>query len=542
MARFYKPVDRDQEFLLPVNMRDWLADDHLALFVVELVATLDLGGLHAQYRRGAQGRAAYDPEMLLAVWVYATCVGVRSSRAIESRCRADVAFRFICANRVPDHTTLARFRQSCDSIVEDLFCQLLAICQEAGLVSLGVVAIDGTKVAANAALSANRGEDTIRAEVRKLLDAAAETDGAEDRRLGDARGDELPAGLNRAGRERLGRLRAAAAKVKARKATGHVDADTKAEAARAANASAVEATGKHRAGRKTRGADPVGRAAADLAEARAAEQRAKEALRDARIAARSAGSEPPTRGPVRLAAQRRRYAEWRLAKLVAAASQGRLRLPDKPQPPRANISDPDSAILPTAKGWVQGYNVQAAVNEHQVIIAVHVCDTPSDVGQLEPMIEAATTNLARAGITDHPEVILADAGYWSEANATGANATGADANDTGGHRPERLIATTKSYKLRRQARELGQTHGPPPHGASTLQAMEHRLRSPEGTALYARRSVTVEPVFGQIKDRHNFRRFLRRGKQAAGAEATLVAITHNLLKLFTAGVPMTTPA
>lgn len=515
MARHYLPVDRDQEFLLPVNMHDWLPDDHLALFVVEVVATLDLAALHASYRSGAQGRCAYDPAMLFALWVYAGCTGVRSSRDIERRCRSDIAFRFLCANRVPDHATLARFRQRCDPVIEGLFCGLLGLCAEAGLVSLGLVAIDGTKVAANAALSATRGEATIRAEVRKLLDAAEAADAEEDRLFGQRRGDELPDGLSKAGRERMARLQAAAARIQQRK-----------------DAAAARAVGKarHRGGRAPMAPGDVALAEADIDAARAQEQAALASLQSARAAAQAAGGPPPSRRAYLTANLRRRRAERRLARLRDAAAKGQLREPAQPRPPKANTTDPDSAVMPTAGGaWVQGYNVQAAVNGDQVVLAVQVCDSPTDVAQFEPMVAATLANLHAAAVGAQPEVFVADAGYWSAANAAGpGHAEGHDGA------PDRLIATTKSHKLRRQARERGDAHGPPPQGASPVAAMEHRLRTPQGAAIYAKRAVTVEPVFGQIKDRQHFRRFQRRGRAAVQAEAVFASLAHNMRKLFNA--------
>jgi transposase len=521
-------------------MREWLPDDHLALFVIDVVATLDLAALHATYRSGAQGRSAYDPEMLFALWVYATCNGVRSSREIERRCRSDIAFRFICANRVPDHATLARFRQRCDPVIEGLFCALLGLCAEAGLITLGLVAIDGTKVAANAALSATHGEATIRAEVRKLLDAAEAADAAEDRLFGERRGDELPDGMDKAGRERLARLQAAAARIEQRAAAAAPSAAQRRAKAEAEDAESVRSTGHHRSGPMPMGDDPVAEAEADLAVARAEEAAALAAFQRARAEADAAGAARPSRGTYTHANARRRRLERRLARLRNAAAHGQLRVPG-PAAAKANTTDPDSAIMPTAGGgWVQGYNVQAAVNDRQVVLATYVSDSPTDVQLLEPMIGAAQANLRAAGVQGTAEVVVADAGYWSEANATGPagdDDAGANGDRGGPAPPDRLIATTKSYKLRRQAREQGETHGPPPPGASPVEAMEHRLRTSEGAALYARRAVTVEPVFGQVKEHQGLRRFLRRGLPAVQAEASMAAFAHNVRKLFCSQSP-----
>ena len=156
MARDYLRVDRDQPFLLPPSMRDWLPEDHLAWFVLDVVDRLDTSALHARHPRGGVGRRAYDPDMLLALLLYAYCMGVRSSRQIERLCVVDVAFRVLAAGHRPDHTTIARFRQGHEDIAVQLFVDVLMLCAEAGLVRLGVVAIDGTKVEADASMKANR--------------------------------------------------------------------------------------------------------------------------------------------------------------------------------------------------------------------------------------------------------------------------------------------------------------------------------------------------------------------------------------------------
>jgi hypothetical protein len=176
--------------------------------------------------------------------------------------------------------------------------------------------------------------------------------------------------------------------------------------------------------------------------------------------------------------------------------------------------------MKTATGWVQGYNAQAAVNDHQIVVACTVTQDANDVGQYQPMAAAARAALDAAGVTDPIGVILADAGYWSEDNA---NAPG----------PDRLIATLKDHKQRRAARDLGTTNGPPPEGANALETMEHRLRTPEGTAAYAQRSHTVEPVFA-VKANHDYDRFRRRGLGPARSEWALISTVHNLGKMFRA--------
>jgi transposase len=189
------PCDRDQQLLLPPSLREWLPEDHLAWFVLDAVAEMDLGGVYGAYRGDGWGRAAFDPQMMVALLLYAHSVGERSSRAIERRRREDVAFRVISANQIPDHATIARFRARHETALAETFGQVLALCAAAGLVSVGLVALDGTLVAANASPAGTRSYQAIATEVERMLREAAEADAAEDERFGERRGDELPAEL-----------------------------------------------------------------------------------------------------------------------------------------------------------------------------------------------------------------------------------------------------------------------------------------------------------------------------------------------------------
>jgi transposase len=180
VARSYRPVDREQEFLLPPSMTDWLPDDHLVWFLIAAVERLDTSRFHGRAKLGGVGRRGYDPDMLLMLLVYAMAHGVRSSRQIERLCHTDVAFRIICAQDVPDHTVLARFRQQHEDALIGLLTETLLLAAELGMVSLGVVAFDGTRVAANASRDANRGEATLRRLAEEYVGAVAETDAAED--------------------------------------------------------------------------------------------------------------------------------------------------------------------------------------------------------------------------------------------------------------------------------------------------------------------------------------------------------------------------
>jgi transposase len=508
MAFGYKACDRDQLFLLPPSMADWLEEGHLAWFVIDVVSVIDTSGFDVAHPNDGAGRPAYDPEMMLALLVYAYCSGLRSSRRIEAACSSDLAYRVICANMVPDHNTIARFRAEHEDAIAEVFFEVLRICAQAGMANLGHIAIDGTKIGADAALDANRNAEAIRAEVAQMLGQAAAADAAEQRLFGPGQPGALPEALARGGQSRLNRLRAALAEIDVQEA-----AAVQAAAGREAKVAEEAAEG-----RKLRGPKPgdphtaLARAEADLALERArAEAKATERSHRAEEAA-AKGHKLRGRVP---------GPDARLARAEARLEQARRSAAEAPAPKgaQANTTDPQSRIMKSASGWVQGYNAQAAVDPDQLVVAAEVTQEANDVRQLLPMMTATRAALDAAGITAELGCVLADAGYWSEDNA-------------GAPGPERLIATTKDWKQRRAAREMGTTTGPPPEAATPLAAMEHRLRTPEGAQAYARRSTTVEPVFGHIKENRGFRRFMRRGLPAVRSEWRLICTSANLLKLY----------
>jgi transposase len=507
-TRAYVCAQRDQLFLMPVSMRDWVDQGHLAWFVIDVVGELDTGALHRR-PGGAPGRPPYDPEMMCALVLYAYCCGMRSSRRIEDACRTDAALRVICGGLVPDHATIARFVVDQERSLEGLFVSGLRLCAAAGLVDLSVVALDGTKMAADAALGRNRDAAWIGREVAKLL-AATAADEQAPARTGQVAlaGPDAPAAGEPAARGgRLARLQAALAVIEAEEA----------EAAAAVKEHAKAALDAARHGRKPRGRKPKHPAAA-LARAQAdhraalARAEAKQAERAAKVAAaqaagRKLGGFAP--GPDRALEQ----AEAALTAAQQAAAQA-----PPPTVGQVNVTDPDSRIMKTAHGWVQGYNAQAIANQHQIVLACDVSQHAGDVGLYQPMMTALSDTLAAAGITAPVGLALADAGYWSEANASAPG-------------PDRLIATIKDHKQRRAARERGQTSGPPPPDATPIDAMEHRLRTPEGAAAYAQRSHTIEPVFADRKHNRAIRSFRRRGLAAAKSEWALTHLAGNMLKL-----------
>lgn len=521
MARRYRPVDRDQQFLLPVSMADWLPDDHLVWFIIDAVARLDTRAFHAQARLGGVGRQGYDPDMMLTLHVYAMAHGVRSSRQIERLCHTDVAFRIICAGDVPDHTVLARYRQHHEAALGDLLTATLLLAAELGMVRLGVVAFDGTKIAANAAKDANRTEAKLRRLAEAHLAAAAATDAAEDTLFGDAHGDEPPADLrDRTHRGR--RIQQALDTIAARKAATAAQATRAGEHTAALTAAADDPSIPAPTGRTPKAADPV--TAAHLRWQREhARAQARHDAWHAKAAAAPTGKLPGTPPTCpddhrRVRAARAAY-EGALAQATAAPAH-----PDTTTSGevKANLTDPQSRLLKTRNGYIQGYNCQTAVSDDQFILHANATQDANDVHQFQPTMQAVTAlaeHLANHTGRDDLQVgtMIGDAGYDSTDNLTLPG-------------PDRLIPATTRHHLDKAAT----THpadGDPPPDATARQAMDHRLRTPQGHQLYKRRSPLAETPNAWLKDRRNLRRFTRRGLQAAHSELRFAAAVTNLLRL-----------
>jgi len=521
VAKGFRLVDRDQQFLLAPDMREWLPAGHLVWFVLDAVERLDLTAFRARHRLGGVGREAYDPAMLLALLIYAYAVGERSSRRIQRLCGTDVALRVICAQDVPDHTTIARFRQAHVDRFDDVFAQVLRLCARAGMGRLATVAIDGTKIAANASIDASHGADWYAEQAQRITAEAAAADAAEDAEFGvDRCGDEVPAELAdpRSRKARIDQILAemaeeqAAAEKAAKRQAGKAEQHLERLAAGPVT------------GRDPAGVDPVAAAKTRLARELAARQAEIDAYSAAVAAATAAGRRRPSgrqvTDPLGGKAVRKAVAALQRALATAAAAPQNSKNSKMAQ---RNLTDPDSRILPTRKGWVQGYNAQLAVSADWLILALMLTNSPADTGELQPMLEhtekaAELINSER----DEPEELgtaLADAGYCSEDNLTAEG-------------PDRLIATGKAHHVARQAK-TDPASGPPPEDATPVEAMRHRLRTPEGAALYKKRGATVETVNAHIKDRIGLRTFSMRGMTACLGELNLAAAVHNLRRLFT---------
>ena len=453
VPRCFREYNLNQPLLLPQDLREWLPEDHLAHFILDLLAEakLDLSAIYAAYATRRGGQPPYHPRMLVALLLYGYCIGVRSSRKIERATYTDAAFRMLAGDQHPDHDTIAEFRRRHLQELAGLFVQVLRLCQKAKLVALGHVALDGTKERANAskhkAMSYERMEKSeaeLAAEVERMLAEAEAVDRAEDAQYGKGvRGDELPEDL-RFKQKRLATIR---------KAMKSLEAEAK-----------------------------------EKAEVKRAER---------------------------------------------AAEEERLRVEGKSAPPRQEISetvepkaqrnftDPESRIMKdgATKSFEQCYNAQAAVDaKAQIIVAAAVTQEANDKQQVKPVVEAIQRNCDGAA----PKKLLADNGYFSEANVEYLQGEGIDP----------YLATGR---LKHHEKAPPAPRGRVPKSASIKDRMARKLRTLRGRATYSKRKEIVEPVFGQIKGARGIRQFLLRGLEKVTAEWTLICLTHNVLKLARSG-------
>jgi transposase len=435
MSKTFRDWSLDQALLLPPSVHDFVPAGHLARFVAALVTEeLDLSAILASYR-GERGQPPYHPAMMAALLLYAYAVGLYSSRRIAKACIERVDFMAIVALDAPDFRTISEFRRRHLAALSALFVQVLKLCERAGLVKLGHVALDGTKIKANAskhkAMSYERmskREAELQAEVDGWLKAAEAADAAEDKAFGtDKRGDEMPGWVA----DKQARL------AKIREAKAALEAEAKAKAA--------------------------------------AEQAARENKPD----------KPPRKPP-----------------------------PSAAPEPKAqrNFTDPESRILKTKDGYIQGYNAQAAVDaQAQIIVAHTLSNNGSDQAQFAPLLNATKANLGR-----NPDEVSADAGYCSAANLRTLSR----------RRIKGYIATGRQHHGSKSA-----TAKRPAKPGSLLARMTTRLRRAGHRSRYRLRKQVVEPVFGQIKQARGFRQFLLRGIEKVKAEWAMICTAHNLQKL-----------
>jgi transposase len=438
MAKNIRPYSPNQLLLLPPDLSEWLPEGHLAYFISDTVDQLELSKFYERGNQEGRGEAWYHPAMMLKVLVYGYCTGVFSSRGIAKRIEEDIAFRVLAAGNRPSHRTICRFREEHLSAFFDLFGQVVRIAQEAELVKLGVVALDGTKVKANAnkhkAMSYGRmqeAEARLNQEIRELVERAREVDAREDETFGEMRGDELPQELARR-EKRLEVIQAAKARLEARQREK------------------------------------------DESEGRSADDH------------RDASGLRPQGG----------RSKYRRDFGVP---------PDKTQD---NFTDSESRIMKTSSGgFEQCYNGQIVVDaEEKIVIAAHVTQNASDVGELIPAL--TRVEVACGG---SPEVVLADAGFRSEDNFKALE--------------QKHI--TGVVALGREGKKYAEQH---PQLEATRR-MAERLQTPQGDSLYRRRKGIVEPVFGLIKRVLGFRTFSLRSFHKVQAEWQLVCAALNLRRM-----------
>jgi transposase len=503
MARNFVSSERDQLLLMPPSLFDWLPEEHLVWTVLGAVEQMDLDRFEEAYRLGGAGRPAFDPAMMVGLLLYAYARGNRSSRGIERACWEDVAYKVIAGMHTPDHSTIAEFRRRHELEIAELFDEVLGLCREAGLVSVGVITIDGTKIKANASMDQNR---SYRELVGQILREAEEIDRAEDELYGSARGDELPEQL-RTPEGRKAALADAKRRLEKRKGRAISEEDTNGEVV--VDPELVLGRGGRRGGRR----EWPRVARRELEQQRAREGRPIPRDREDRLFQALGRLEQNHR--VELAAHEA-YEHWRA---TSRDTKGRvLKGNTKPfTPPELpegviNLSDPDSRVMRT-QGTPprQAYNAQTAVNDRQIILAAEITIDAPDFGHLEPMLDTTLRHLEKHGVRERPKVLLGDAGYWHTRQIQSITERGIEV----------LIPPDGTM---REGKRPGWEHG-------FYEKMRRKLKTKRGRELYAQRKVTVEPVYGQIKYNRGVDRFMRRGRGAAQSELRLVAATHNLLKL-----------
>jgi transposase len=497
----FRGGDRDQLFLMPPSVREWLPADHLAWFVLDVVGEFDLAEFRARYRPDGRGGAAYEPAAMVALLVYAYCVGDRSSRRIERRCVEDVAYRVIVANATPDHATIARFRAEHEDALAGLFGQVLAMCAAAGLVQVGLVALDGTKLEAAAAKAANmtaeRLERALADEALRIIEEAKAIDAAEDERYGAARGDELPAELADRS-ERLRRLREAKARLDAEQAKASSSRRRRDQPLR------VNVTDPESGLMKTPGGFCQGYNAQAAATA-------DQVIIAAEVSNR--GVDVEQFQPMVLAAS---------ANLTAAG-----------------VGEPIGTIVADA-GYYSADNASFETASDVLIATRNSHKLPDRPPEPLHDSRAAFDHQERARAVRFAEIFE---------RVTNGEITMKDAAvETG-------LSVPRTYEFRDRWRRAGveglirkrlpNGQGLPPALRAeqiTRHEMERRLTSGPGRALYKQRGQIIEPIFGQIKDPRGIRRFQRRGLTACASEWKLITATHNILKLWRNTNPSAPPA
>ena len=525
---------------MPPSVRDWLPEDHLAFFVLDTVAELDLAGFYAAHRADGRGGSVYDPAMMLAVLVYAYATGERSSRRVERRLVEDVAYRVVAANQQPDHATLARFRARHQDAIADLFGQVLGLCVKAGLVDAGVVAIDGTKIAANASFFANRKHDALMAEMSGLGDAAHEvakqileeaeaTDAAEDEEHGDSRGGELPVEWA-GGRDRRARIRAALEELESQKARDY-------EARMAERATKEAARGK-----KLTGPKPKQHSAH-----RSRPRRANTTDPHSRIIPGSGkgvmqgynAQAAATSDQIVLAAE------------VTATTNDQPHFVPMATAVTENLKDAghDKGVgtFVADAGYWTAANGTTDVGAEVLIATKKSSWRKSDKPDDDKLAVLAKVNRGELSQRKAGEILGVSYTWVGDMTKRYFGTEGQRITRSAEPTPEEWIPVIERVdrgEISRRAAQheltvsdgriktmLAHVRGEAVDPSIARKRMDDKLAEPDNAEIYAQRSTTIEPVFGNVKHNLGYRRFARRGLPAVQSEWRLMCTIHNLLTL-----------
>lgn len=454
MPKKYRRYDPAQCFLLPPNINDWIPEDHLARFIDDLVDGLDITAITSYYEGETRGAPPYDPRMMVKVRMYADCIGTTSSRAIEKAMHDNICFRFLGVGNFPDFRTISDFRKIHHDSLADLFSQVLTLCKLAGMVKMGTVAIDGTKVKANASMAKNYTLETLTEKekrykeiARQIIEEGIKVDEEEDRIYGrDNKGWGVP-------EDALERIQRAKEELERMKREEY----DKYEELIQQRKQQEEETGKKVRGRKPKHPDDKSSKTKD----------------------------------------------------------------GKQKKPVANTTDPDSRLMKTRNGFVQGYNGQIAVDgDSQVIVAVELTQDHNDLNQLAPMLQQTIENTGQI-----PKHATFDAGYDNQGQI-----------DEFDDKIDIYVPTQKDWKQRKAMAEQPPPRGRIPKHMTKRQRRERKLLTKKGKQIYKKRGSSVEPVNGQIKSARGLNKLLMRGIDKCKSEWKMYCTAHNVLKLWRAMV------
>ena len=446
----YLPYDSDQILLLPPNLNDWLTPDHLARFISDVVDGLDISEITSSYEKEFRGAPPYDPLMMVKIRIYADCVGTPSSRVIEKSMQENIGFRFLGAGNFPDFRTISDFRKIHHEPLADFFQQVLTLCDLAGLVKMGTVAIDGTKIKANASIDKNYTLGTLTEKekrykeiAKRILEEGITTDEEEEHIFGpDNNGWSMP-------KDALERIKRAKDELKLRKKEELEEYERMIEKRRKRE----EENGEKVKGRKPKHPKDKKKKSKD----------------------------------------------------------------GKQKEPTANTTDPDSRIMKTRKGFIQGYNPQIAVDtDTQIILATDLTQDHNDLRQLAPMLNQTIENTGKI-----PHNATADAGYDNDKQIGLFD-----------KKIDIYIPTQKDWKQRKAMKEQPPPRGRIPKDLSKRERRERKLLTKKGKKIYKKRGSSVEPVIGQIKSAMGLDRLLLRGKEKGNSEWKMYCTAHNILKLW----------